>query len=44
MDAASRGAKSQRGLTVGILPTSHLEAVSAAVDIAIAQTQQLLNH
>ena len=36
MDAASRGAKDAGGLTVGILPTDNLEAISEAVDIAIA--------
>jgi uncharacterized protein (TIGR00725 family) len=36
MDAANRGAKDAGGLTVGILPTDNLEAVSEAVDIAIA--------
>lgn len=36
MDAASRGAKAQNGLTLGILPTTTLEGVSEAVDIAIA--------
>lgn len=35
MDAASRGAKSANGLTIGILPTSTPEAVSEAVDLAI---------
>jgi hypothetical protein len=35
MDAASKGAKAAGGLTVGILPTKNLEAVSEAVDIAI---------
>ncbi|NJK49522.1 TIGR00725 family protein [Candidatus Gracilibacteria bacterium] len=36
MDAASKGAKASGGLTVGILPNDNLEAVSEAVDIAIA--------
>ncbi|MFP4006814.1 MAG: TIGR00725 family protein [Spirulinaceae cyanobacterium] len=36
MDAASRGARSRGGLTIGILPTNSVEAVSEAVDIAIA--------
>lgn len=36
MDAASRGAKAAGGMTVGILPTDNFEAVSGAVDIAIA--------
>jgi uncharacterized protein (TIGR00725 family) len=36
MDAACRGAKAAGGLTVGILPTKTFEAVSDAVDIAIA--------
>lgn len=35
MDAASRGAKAQGGLTIGILPDSNPKNVSAAVDIAI---------
>jgi uncharacterized protein (TIGR00725 family) len=35
MDAASRGAQAAGGLTVGILPTSDANDVSAAVDIAI---------
>ncbi|HEY9642492.1 MAG TPA: TIGR00725 family protein [Coleofasciculaceae cyanobacterium] len=35
MDAASRGAKQANGLTIGILPGSSHEGVSAAVDIAI---------
>jgi uncharacterized protein (TIGR00725 family) len=35
MDAASRGAKSAGGLTVGILPGSDRHAMSAAVDIPI---------
>ncbi|NHC37463.1 TIGR00725 family protein [Scytonema millei] len=36
MDAASRGAKSANGLTVGILPGSDRHDASEAVDIAIA--------
>lgn len=35
MAAASRGAKSADGLTVGILPTADLEGMSDAVDIPI---------
>ena len=35
MDAACRGAKSADGLTIGILPTNHNNAISTAVDIAI---------
>lgn len=35
MDAASRGAKSANGLTVGILPGSDCRDTSEAVDIAI---------
>ncbi|HHP7232918.1 MAG TPA: TIGR00725 family protein [Xenococcaceae cyanobacterium] len=35
MDAASRGAKSVGGLTVGILPGKDKQGVSEAVDIAI---------
>jgi uncharacterized protein (TIGR00725 family) len=35
MDAASRGAKSAKGLTVGILPGSDRHAASEAVDITI---------
>lgn len=35
MDAASRGAKKAGGLTIGILPSSSREQMSAAVDIAI---------
>jgi uncharacterized protein (TIGR00725 family) len=35
MDAASRGAKSANGLTVGILPTGDYASCSAAVDIPI---------
>lgn len=35
MDAASRGAKSAGGLTVGILPTSEASFISEAVDIPI---------
>ncbi len=35
MDAASRGAKSQGGLTIGILPQSDRGGLSAAVDIPI---------
>lgn len=35
MDAASRGAKSVGGLTVGILPHNSLEGVSEAIDIPI---------
>lgn len=36
MDAASRGAKSANGLTIGILPGDNTNGVSEAVDIAIA--------
>lgn len=36
MDAASRGAKSANGLTIGILPGNNTKGVSEAVDIAIA--------
>jgi hypothetical protein len=35
MDAASRGAKSAGGLTVGILPGKNLDGVSEALDLAI---------
>jgi len=35
MDAASRGAKSFGGLTIGILPGKELENISEAVDIPI---------
>ena len=35
MDAASRGAQAEGGLTVGILPASDTADMSAAVDIAI---------
>lgn len=35
MDAASQGAKSAEGLTVGILPTDNTSKLSEAVDIAI---------
>src|SRR6185295_7606137 len=35
MDAASKGAKTAGGLTVGILPTDGTAGVSSAVDIAI---------
>lgn len=35
MDAASRGAKTAGGLTIGILPDDNLNAVSEAVDIPI---------
>ena len=35
MDAASRGAKSVNGLTIGILPCDHSQGISEAVDIAI---------
>ncbi|MBD2310533.1 TIGR00725 family protein [Desertifilum sp. FACHB-1129] len=35
MDAASRGAKSKQGLTIGILPNGDRASVSEAVDIAI---------
>jgi len=35
MDAASKGAKSANGLTVGILPSSNITTASEAVDIAI---------
>jgi len=35
MDAACRGARAAQGLTLGILPASHIEAMSGAVDIPI---------
>ncbi|OCQ98238.1 TIGR00725 family protein [Nostoc sp. MBR 210] len=35
MEAANQGAKSANGLTLGILPGSQPEGISAAVDIAI---------
>lgn len=35
MDAASRGAKSQDGLVIGILPSNNLTEMSDAVDIPI---------
>jgi len=35
MDAASKGAKSASGLTVGILPTADMSCLSDAVDIPI---------
>ncbi len=35
MDAATQGAKSADGLTIGILPDNHPQWVSEAVDIAI---------
>lgn len=35
MDAASRGAKSAGGLTVGILPDDHPQGVSPGVDLVI---------
>ncbi|MBW4555735.1 MAG: TIGR00725 family protein [Trichormus sp. ATA11-4-KO1] len=35
MDAASRGAKSADGLTIGMLPNAHEDGISEAVDIAI---------
>lgn len=35
MDAASRGAKAEKGLTVGILPDACDRAISDAVDLAI---------
>lgn len=35
MDAASRGAKSADGLTIGILPGKHPQGISEGVDIAI---------
>ncbi|AFZ28064.1 hypothetical protein Cylst_6093 [Cylindrospermum stagnale PCC 7417] len=35
MDAASKGAKSANGLTLGILPTEKSNSISEAVDIAI---------
>ncbi|NES85084.1 MAG: TIGR00725 family protein [Moorea sp. SIO2B7] len=35
MDAASKGAKSYGGLTLGILPTNNTNAISENVDIAI---------
>lgn len=36
MDAASKGAKSANGLTIGILPGDNAGGISEAVDIAIA--------
>lgn len=35
MDAASQGAKTANGLTIGILPNADTDGISAAVDIAI---------
>ncbi|MBW4644820.1 MAG: TIGR00725 family protein [Goleter apudmare HA4340-LM2] len=35
MDAASQGAKSANGLTIGVLPRDNENGISAAVDIAI---------
>lgn len=35
MDAASRGAKSANGLTIGILPGNNINGISEAVDIPI---------
>jgi uncharacterized protein (TIGR00725 family) len=35
MDAASKGAKSAHGLTLGILPSNSSNGISEAVDIAI---------
>lgn len=35
MDAASKGAKSANGLTIGILPNHNTDGISEAVDIAI---------
>ncbi|YAF95822.1 MAG: TIGR00725 family protein [Nodularia sp. CChRGM 3473] len=35
MDAASQGAKSADGLTIGILPSTHENGIAEAVDIAI---------
>ena len=35
MDAASQGASSANGLTIGILPNDNNDAISGAVDIAI---------
>ncbi|MEB3343515.1 MAG: hypothetical protein VKJ25_22540, partial [Okeania sp.] len=35
MDAASRGAKSVNGLTIGILPGNNVDGISEAVDIPI---------
>jgi uncharacterized protein (TIGR00725 family) len=35
MDAATKGAKSANGLTVGILPNNNTHGISEAVDIAI---------
>jgi len=35
MDAASKGAKSSNGLTIGILPSNNRDGISQAVDIAI---------
>jgi uncharacterized protein (TIGR00725 family) len=36
MEAACRGAKSEGGTTIGILPTSHRRSANAYVDFAIA--------
>jgi uncharacterized protein (TIGR00725 family) len=36
MEAASKGAKSGRGLTVGILPQDHRRAVNEFIDVPIA--------
>ncbi|MBW4616125.1 MAG: TIGR00725 family protein [Desmonostoc vinosum HA7617-LM4] len=35
MDAASKGAKSSNGLTIGILPKQNINDISEAIDIAI---------
>jgi uncharacterized protein (TIGR00725 family) len=35
MDAASKGAKSASGLTIGVLPNNSIRGISEAVDIAI---------
>lgn len=35
MEAANQGAKAAGGLTIGILPTDHLQGISQGVDIAI---------
>lgn len=47
MDAASRGAKQDHGLTIGILPTAETTNLSDAVDIVIAtgigQARNLIN-
>ncbi|MGD1804020.1 cytochrome [Dapis sp. BLCC M126] len=41
MDAASRGAKSVNGLTIGILPGNNLDGISEAVDIPIVTASEV---